>query len=169
MPLFGCRTGWNGPDSRPPHSPHGNQRAVVPLNTILPSSDDYLFPLSESLKGCGRLRQSIRSPDNWYIVFLYVKASATANLQTYIDMAWMEQWRIEHHPYLCFEGTNWAYASSINGRKVWCKFLIPYSIEFDAETTRWEMLKDLNSWTDGAHIVTEMNVGEMAKRLGLYI
>lgn len=167
MPLFGCRKvgyGENGPS----YSPHGNRRVVVPANTILQSPRDYLLPLSEHLPGIGRLRQSQETPNNWYLVFLYLKASSIAKVKSSDYDTWLEQWRIENHPYLRLEGIqgNLSYSYKVNGCKTWCKILVPYPIQLSRDIV-WENVKDLKSWLGGMHIVTEMNTAEVGVHVGL--
>jgi hypothetical protein len=161
MPLFGCRT-WNeSEDERPAMSPHGNQRAVIAAETILQSTD-FLFPLTT------RLQSSQSSPGNWYATFLLIKTSSISTLQTAVNLDWIKQYMIVNHPYFRLEGGSLRYASFIDEKKVWCKILVPHEVKFDATTTRWESMEDLNSWTGvGRHDVFESRTGQIAKELGV--
>jgi len=167
MPLFGCRKigyGGNGPS----YSPHGNRRVVVPANTILQSPRDYLLPLSERLPVIGRLRQSQEMPKNWYLVFLYLEASSVAKMKSIGNDTWLEQWRIENHPYLRMREIQGSlnYSYEVDGRKTWCKILVPYPVQFSRDIV-WESVKDLKSWSGGMHRVTERNTAVVGVHVGL--
>jgi hypothetical protein len=84
------------------------------------------------------------------------------------DDTWLEQWRIENHPYFRMEGIQGSldYSSMVNGCKTWCKILVPYPIQFSGDIV-WESVKDLKSWSDGKHIVTERNTAEVGVHVGL--
>jgi len=170
MPVFGCRNIGNGSRGGPPFSPHGNLRAVVPVNTVIESDDDFLFPLNKSIAEDGRLRQSQRWPDNWYVDFLYVKASWVDGIRNSpgIDQAWLDSWKIVNNQYFRMENGNvmW-YAHKVSGRKTWCKILVPYNVNF-TPPVRLEEVEDLHSWNHGVHEVTEPNTVFIAFHLGLF-
>jgi len=170
MALFGCRNIRNAQGrGGPPFSPHGDRRAVVPVNTVIESDEDYLFPLNESVAEDGHLRQSLGWPNNWYVDFLYVKAKTVDRIRNRpgIDQAWLHSWKIVHHPYFRMANGNvLQYAHQINGRKTWCKILVPYQVQF-TPAVRWEDVKDWHSWDHGVHEVTEQMTVSVAIHLGL--
>ena len=153
----------------PRTSPHGNHRAVVPVSNIIESSQDYLLPLTRSIDGDGRLRQSDGYPDNWYINFLYVKAGSVDRIKSKfgMDQAWLDLWQIAGHEYFRFANGNLRYAHRVNGRKTWCKILVPYQVLFTPEV-RWEYPEDLHTWRFGHHEVTEAMTTRVAIELGWF-
>jgi hypothetical protein len=161
MALFGCRT-WNS--SRPTRSPHGNNRAVVSVTSVLNSPDDYLLPLKQLTAPHGRLERSVSRPDNFYFEFLYVRKSDIMVPEEQVDLDWMARWKIREHRYLRLTGEELEYATSVDNRKVWYKILVPYVVQFDEET-EWEVPLDIGGWDDGVRRITEQRTAEVAMRL----
>lgn len=116
MALFGCRT-WNG--ARPTRSPHGNNRAVVSVTSVLRSPDDYLLPLKQLIAPDGRLVESVSRPGTYYFEFLYVQKSDIRVPSELIDLDWTAEWRIREHRYLRMSGEELEYATSVDDRRVW--------------------------------------------------
>jgi hypothetical protein len=167
MALFGCRK-WNS--GLPTISPHGFNRAIVPVNTIFQNDDDYLFPLKE-FGDDGRLEQSYRSPDSWHLGLLYVKAETMDKLNSvFLDVgrAWNEEWKLRNHPYIQMRngGQTLSYAGYIEGRTVWYDILVPYSIKFTPGSTRLDSVKDTREWLPpGWRPVTEFRTAARARTL----
>jgi len=166
MTLFGCRNIGNGPQAgRPPFSPHGSHRAVIPAESLFQSSDDYLLPLTAKNPQNGRLQQSERMPKNWYVVFLFVQASDIETLGQIVPADWLDRWRLANNPYIYLSDGNFYYAHQVDGCKTWCKILMPGQVNFGTEV-HWEPTKDIRGWDWGLHAVTEVNTARIMIELG---
>lgn len=162
MALFGCREWKQG--VRPTKSPHGNNRAVVAVTSILTDSDDYLLPLKQLDGKFGRLEQSVGWGDNFYFEFIYVKQSDVKALGKEVDTEWIANWRIYDHPYLRLRDHKLEYAREVGGHKVWYKLLVPYKVVFDTGTI-WEEPDDIGGWDGGARRITEKKAAAIAMKL----
>jgi len=166
MTLFGCRNIGNSLGAGgPPFSPHGNHRAVIPFETLFRSDLDYLLPLTANNPPNGRLQQSERMPNNWYVAFLFVKASDLEDVGQIVPADWLDRWRLANHPYVGLLGWNFRYADQVNGRKTWCKILVPGQVNFGTEV-RWEEPEDIGGWNWGLHGLTEVNTARIMNELG---
>ena len=103
------------------------------------------------------------------MTFVYLKASSLIKLKSGVDNAWLATWKIENHPYCRLAGFqgNLEYAYTVRGRKTWCKFLVPYEIQFEPQTTTWEDVSDMKGWDGGRHVVTETNTARIMLQLEL--
>lgn len=154
LALFGCclwldanghpnSTPYNG---RPSTSPHGSLRVVVPINRVFEARGDYLLPL----KGANENDRLVQSRGGTsYFYFLYVKAAdltgptVRTNYETWL---WLQQWRLDRHPYLKLEGQAeggggfvLVYNMEVLGRRVWYNIWTPYTTEFGNEV-EWERI-----------------------------
>jgi len=166
MTLFGCRNIGNGPEAGgPPFSPHGSHRAVIPADSLFQSGGDYLLPLTAKDPQTGRLRQSERMRNNWYVAFLFVNASDIEDVGRIVPADWLDRWRLANNPYVHLFGGNFRYADQVDGRKTWCKILMPGQVNFGTEV-RWEATEDIGGWDWGLHGLTEVNTARIMIELG---
>lgn len=120
-------TSYEGPPSL---SPPRSLGAIFLVNNIFTSKEDYLLPL----KGTHDNDRLVMSrTGNHYFPFLYLNASVVNMPNNDSIRLWLQQWRLDRHPYLRIEnhgdGFILLYETEVLGRRVW------YNI-FSLDTTK---------------------------------